>query len=161
MHFDPWSAALTAVNLGVVIFVLKVLLFGPISKILQEREDTIENSLSKAATAQQEAQELLENYQKQMENAKKEAQAIIEKATKIGEQKHLEITSQAREEAQQSLDKAKREIQGEKAKALEEIRKEAAVLAVMAAGKLINQQLNPKQHLRLVEEYIDEVGELQ
>ncbi len=161
MHFDFWTVALTAVNVGIVIYVLKLLLFGPIGKILKDREDYIEKSLSKAASAQKEAEELLEKYQTQMGEAKKEAHSIIERANKVGEQTREEIVAAAREEAEKSLEKAKREIQGEKAKALEAIRKEAAVLAVLAAGKVINKQLDPKQHQELVEEYINEVGELQ
>jgi F-type H+-transporting ATPase subunit b len=161
VHFDFWTVVLTAVNVGIVIFVLKLILFGPLGKILQEREEKIEQSLSKAASAQKEAEELLQKYQAQIGEAKKEAQAIIERANKIGMQTREEIIKEAQEEAQKTLEKAKREIQGEKAKALEHIRNEAAVLAVMAAGKVINKQLDPEQHKSLVQEYINEVGEVQ
>ena len=153
--------ALTAINVLVVIYILKLLLFGPVGRILQERENKIESSLENAATAQKEAQELLEKYQQQMAESKKEAQEIIERANKIGIQVREEITKEAKEEAAKTLEKAKREIRGEKAKALEQIRKEAAVLAVMAAGKVINKQLDPKQHEELVKDYINEVGEIQ
>ncbi len=161
VHFDIWTSVLTAINVGIVIYVLKLLLFGPVGKILQEREDKIESSLNKAAAAQKEAEELLEKYQAQLGAAKKEAQEIIERANKVGMQTREEIINEAQKEAEKTLEKAKREIQGEKAKALEQIRKEAAVLAVMAAGKVINQQLDPDQHQRLVQEYINEVGEVQ
>ncbi|KUO51294.1 MAG: hypothetical protein APF76_17605 [Desulfitibacter sp. BRH_c19] len=161
MHFDFWTVVLTAINVGVVIYVLKLLLFGPVGKILQEREETIESSLSRAADAQKEAQELLEKYQVQMSESKKEAQTIIERANKVGAQTREEIIKEAQVEAAKTLEKAKREIQGEKAKALEQIRTEAAVLAVMAAGKVINKQLDPKQHQELVQDYINEVGEVQ
>ena len=153
--------ALTAINVLAVIYILKLLLFGPVSRILQEREDKIESSLANAATAQKEARELLEKYQQQMTEAKKEAQEIIERANKIGMQAREEITKEAKEDAAKTLEKAKREIRGEKAKALEQIRKEAAILAVMAAGKVINKQLDPKQHEELVKDYINEVGEIQ
>ena len=161
MHFDFWTVVLTAINVGIVLYVLKILLFGPVGRILQEREEKIESSLSRAATAQKEAGELLEKYQVQMSEAKKEAQTIIERANKIGIQAREEIIKEAQEEAAKTLDKAKREIQGEKAKALEQIRNEAAVLAVMAAGKVINKQLDPKQHQELIQDYINEVGEVQ
>ena len=105
--------------------------------------------------------ELLEKYQQQMAESKKEAQEIIERANKIGMQAREEITKEAKEDAAKTLEKAKREIRGEKAKALEQIRKEAAILAVMAAGKVINKQLDPKQHEELVKDYINEVGEIQ
>jgi len=161
VHFEFWTVVLTAVNVGVVIYVLKLLLFGPVGKILQDREERIESSLAKAAAAQRDAQELLEKYQQQMNEAKKEAQAIIERASKIGMQTREEIIKEAQEEAAKTLEKTKRVIQGEKAKALEQIRREAAVLAVMAAGKVINKQLDPKQHAELVQDYINEVGEIQ
>jgi len=160
-NLDVWQIAMTAFNVILVIYILKLLLFGPVGRILQEREDKIESSLANAATAQKEAQELLEKYQHQMAEAKKEAHEIIERANKIGIQTREEITKDARKEAAKTLEKAKREINGEKAKALEQIRNEAAVLAVMAAGKVINKQLDPKQHEELVKDYINEVGEIQ
>lgn len=161
MHFDLHTLIFTAINIGIVIFVLKLLLFGPVGKILQEREATIENSLEGAARAQKEAQDMLAKYKEQMDNAKQEAQAIIERANTIGIQTKEDIVKEAREEATKTLEKAKREIQGEKAKALDHIRKETAILAVMAAGKIINKQLDPKEHQKLVQEYINEVGEVQ
>jgi F-type H+-transporting ATPase subunit b len=161
VHFELWTSILTAINVALVIYVLKRILFGPIGKILQDREEKIESSLANAAVAQKEAQELLEKYQQQMSEAKKEAQAIIERANKVGAQTSEEIINTAKDEAAKTIEKAKREIQGEKAKALEHIRKEAAVLAVMAAGKVINKQLDPKQHEELVKDYINEVGEIQ
>ncbi len=161
MHFDLGTMIFTAINVGVVIYVLKLLLFGPVGKILQDREVHIETSLAKVAQAQKEAEELLEKYQTQMSESKQEARAIIEKANKIAEQAREKVIAEAREEAEKTLEKAKREIHGEKAKALELIRKEAAVLAVLAAGKVINKQLDVEQHKDLVNQYIDEVGDLQ
>ena len=161
MQYEIWTIIFTAINVLAVMGILYLILFKPVSKILQDRDDKIESSLNNAAIAQKEAQELLEKYQHQMAEAKKEAHEIIEKANKIGMQTREEITKEAREEAAKTLEKAKKEIHGEKAKALEQIRNEAAVLAVMAAGKVINKQLDPKQHEELVKDYIDEVGEIQ
>ena len=160
-NIDPLMIAMSAFNVIVVILILRLLLFKPVGRILQEREDKIESSLAGAAAAQKEAQELLEKYQQQMADARKEAQTIIERANKIAVQTKEETIREAKEEAAKAVEKAKREIHGEKAKALAQIRSEAAVLAVMAAGKIINKQLDAAQHEELVRDYINEVGEVQ
>ncbi len=161
LHFKPWTFIMMAFNLLIVALVLNKLVYKPVSKLLEEREQKIEGSLRDAALAKQRAEEQLKEYEARMQSARQEAQEIIARAQKLGAEMQESIVNQAREEARKTMEKAKAEIQGEKAKALAAIREEVATLAVLAAGRVIGRSLTPADHERLVQEFIAEVGEVQ
>lgn len=161
MHFDFWTFLWTIVNLAVVIVVLNKLLYKPLSTLMAQREQQVEDSLNQAAKERAEASELLAKYQAQVSEAKAEAQQIIDKATKTGEKIKDEIVTKATEEAERTLEKAKAEINLEKEKALAMVRDEAATLAVLAAGKVVGKAITLEDHERMIKEFMDQVGDVQ
>lgn len=161
MHFNLSTLIWTVINIAVVIVVLNKLMYKPLTKLIQEREDKVENSLTQAAKEREEATELLAKYQAQISKAKEEAQEIIDKATKTGEKIKDEIVIKANEEANRTLEKAKADINLEKEKALAMVRDEAATLAVLAAGKVVGKAITVEDHQRMIKEFVDQVGDVQ
>lgn len=161
LNFDPWTFLLQAINLLVVVALLYFILYKPVTKMVAEREQRIEQALEGAARARREAEEALAQYQAQLAGARQEAQEIVTRATKMAEEIREEITTNASQEAEKTLAKAREEIQAETARALAEIRDQAATLAVLAASRVIERSLTPEDHERLVREFIQEVGEVQ
>ncbi|NLC76476.1 MAG: F0F1 ATP synthase subunit B [Clostridia bacterium] len=161
LNFDLWTFIPQVVNLLITIGVLYILAYKPVTKMLLEREQKIEGAINDAAQKREEAEALLAKYQEQIQSARNEAQAIIANATKVAEEMKEEIIANAREEATKSLERAKAEIALEKARALAEIKEEMATLVVLAAGRVIDKELSPQDHERLIQEFIVEAGELQ
>lgn len=161
LNFDLWAFIPQVVNLLITIGVLYIIGYKPVTKMLLEREEKIEGAINDAAQKREEAEALLAKYQEQIQGARNEAQAIIANATKVGEEMKEEIVNNAREEAAKSLERAKAEIEREKAKALAEIKAEMATLVVLAAGRVIDKELSPQEHERLIKDFIVEAGELQ
>lgn len=161
LNFDLWTFIPQVVNLLITIGVLYILAYKPVTKMLLEREQKIEGAINDAAQKREEAEALLAKYQEQIQGARNEAQAIIANATKVAEEMKEEIIANAREEATKSLERAKAEIALEKARALAEIKEEMATLVVLAAGRVIDKELSPQDHERLIQEFIVEAGELQ
>lgn len=161
LNFNIWTFLWQALDLLIVMGVLYVLLYKPLGKILAEREAKIEGSLKDAAGAKEKAERLLKEYETQLAGARQEAQAIIERANRLGEEMREEIVKRAREEANRTLEQARAEIAGEKAKALAAIRDEAANLAFLMAKKIVRKSLTPDDQKRLLEESLAEVERLQ
>ncbi len=161
LNFNVWTFLLNTLNLLVVIGVLYILAYKPVTKILLEREAQIEGAIEDAAKSQKEAKELLAKYDAQIKDAKDEAQQIIAKATKIGDEMGEEIIIKAKEEANKALARAKAEIEGEKQKALAEIKSEISALVVLAAGQVIEKELSVSEHERLIQNFLTKAGELQ
>lgn len=161
LNFNVWTFLSQVINLLIVFGVLYLIIYRPVLKMVEEREERIEGSIRRADEARDESERLRRDYEQKMEQSRQEALDIVERARKLAEETQQNAEKSAREEADRILTRARAEIEGEKAKALAEIRGEITTLAVLAAGKVIDQVLKPEDHERLVEEFISEVGNLQ
>jgi F-type H+-transporting ATPase subunit b len=116
-------------------------LLPQITKMLQEREDSIQGGLERAEKAQQESAALKSQYQDQLEQARQDAAEIRQKA----QAEKAQIIADARVEAQDAAAvvaaSAQSQIDAEKAKALSELRVTVGTLATDLAGKIIGESL--------------------
>ena len=134
--------------------------FPPITKMLDQRAETIRESLEKSEETRVEAERLLDEYKVQMAEARAEAQQVIEQGRKVAEAMKEDIVAKAREEADAVLAKAKETIESEKKAAMAELQASVADLSVAVAGKLIGEKLSTEDHVKLIERYVSEVGNL-
>lgn len=149
---------------SVAFFILLILLwrfaFPPIVNMLEKRTETIRQSLEAAERTRVEAQELLEEYKKQLAAAREEAQSIIEQGRKFGESMKEEIMQKAKHESEEMIRRASEEITREREQALSELQSRIADLTIKAASRVVEKSLDEKEHLRLIEDYLSEVGSL-
>lgn len=148
------------VNFLILLFLLKKFAYKPILNMLDERTKTIEDAISNAETAKTEAEKLRKEYETRLAEAKQEAQEVMAKATKLGEEMKNEIVTNAQNEAAKAVQKARDEITREKDQAIASLRDEVAVLAVMAAGKVLGKSITVEDHEKMVKEFVAEVGDL-
>lgn len=161
LNFSPWTFILQAINLFLVMGVLYLIVYKPVTRMVVEREQRIESSLASAAEARDQATNLLAEYEQKINSSRQEAQEIVARATKMAEEIKDEITSNARLEAERTLAQAKEQIKTETSKAMLELHDHAAALAVLAAGRVLERDLRLEDHQRLVKQFIQEVGEVQ
>ncbi len=155
----PWTIIFTWINLIILVFIMKKLLFKPVTKMLKQREDEVNSMYEKAEAAQKNAEVLEKEYTESLSGAKEEAARIVKEATKDATIKGEKIVSEAQEKAAAVISKAEKEIELEKQAAVKEIRNDIASIAVGVAEKVIEKDINEKDHEKLVEEFIDNWGE--
>lgn len=160
LGFDIGKFAWQVVNFLILLFILKKLAYKPVLNMLDERKKSIEDAINNAETAKNEAEAMRKEYETHLAEAKKEAQDIITKATKFGEEMKNEIVTNAQNEAAKAIQKAQEEIALEKNQAIAALRDEVAVLAVMAAGKVLGKSITVEDHEKLIKEFVAEVGDL-
>lgn len=158
LTFDFWTWFFQSINVLVIMLLLYKFLWQPLQKVMNEREQFVENQLEHAKTSRAEAERLLEQYQAQMRQAQQEAEAIIKAATEQAEETSQRIIREAEEQAERTLERAKAEIAREREQALAAIRDEVTGLVILAAGKLIGKTLTEEDHKRLVQQFVDEVA---
>lgn len=161
LNFNLWSFLIQALDLLVVLGVLYLLLYKPLGQIMAQREQKIATTLAEANTAKEKAEALLAEYQDKLKAARQEAQEIVEQARVLSEKAGAEILADAKAQAERTLEAARREIEAEKIKAVAEIREQAATLAVLAAGKVIERTLTDADHERLARKFVREVEQWQ
>jgi len=152
---DIGNALWTVVIFIVVVLVLGRFAWGPILNALKKREDYIHDSLQQAKHEREEAERKLKEYLTKIEAARDEATAIVEEGRRDADVLRHRIEEDARKEAQAILTRAKREISLATDTAVKELYELTGTLATQIASRILEKELNPKEHERLVSQSID------
>lgn len=132
--------------------------WGPILGAVESREQGIKDALDEAAKRNAEASKLLEEHKAQLADARRQANELIAEGRAAGDNVRKEIEEKARSEAQSILERARIEIEREKDAALEALRKESVELALAAASRLMQENLDQPKDRALVERYLGQLG---
>ncbi len=160
MELNMFDLIWAIINFLVILAILYRLFYKPVLRFMDSRRDEIARNISEAEEARTEAAALLNEYREKLAGAEQEAQEIVARATKAGEEARLNLLEAGRDEAATLLEKARAEIQQERDEALRALRQEVATLAVMAAEKILARTVTKEDHTRLVEQFLNEVGEV-
>ena len=155
---DFWTALFTLLNFLAVFFVGKRFLWGPVTKMVQERQKEIDDMYSEADTARASAKAMEEEYQGKLSGARATSEQIVRDAVSRGQAREEEIIRQANAEASAMMDKAVADIALEKKKAINDAKDEIAGIALEIAGKVVGRQLSDADQTKLVDQFIDELG---
>jgi F-type H+-transporting ATPase subunit b len=144
------------INFVILFALLSVFAYKPITKMLEQRQAKIKESMDQAEKIRQETARSEEEIKSHLETARKEGQNVIAQAVQIGEKLKEEAKQGARQEAETLIAKAQGEIQREREKSIEELRAEFADIAILAAEKVINETLDKKKHRKIIDEVLKE-----
>jgi F-type H+-transporting ATPase subunit b len=147
----------TILAFGVSILILRKYAWPPISKVLDERQALINESITSAEKTQQEADLLLAEYRQRLTEAREQADEIIVRARKAAEATKSEAAAEGQGRREELVEAARRDIEAETRKALEDIRKEVANLTVLATERVTRKSLTEADQKQLVEEALREV----
>ncbi len=151
---NPGLTLWAAITFLVMLAVLSKFAWGPIVKMLDERGKTISEAIEAARKERAEAEKLLASQKESLAKATREAADIAKRNQLEVEALRQELTARARQEADELVASARKQIIEEKSKAAAELRSMVADLAIDAAGKLIKASLDEKTQRQLVEDYL-------
>lgn len=149
----------TIIVFGALLFFLSKFVFPMIVKATVEREEKITAQLAEAEQMRAEANKVLDEHRELLAGARGEAQAIIAEARQAAERERAVAVEKTKAEQDELLARAKAEIAAEGERARAELRREVADLAIAAAGKVIEKQLDPAADRRIVEDYLSQIGQ--
>ena len=147
-------ALFTLVLFIVLLAILGKFAWGPIVTALDHREKHIADNIAQAERLQAEAKEQLVDYEKKLASASDEVRELLEEARRDAEHTKEEILAQAKADAKSEHDRAMREVSHAKDAALKEIGETSAKFAVEMAAKIVQKQLTPEDHARLVRDAV-------
>jgi F-type H+-transporting ATPase subunit b len=139
--------------------ILKKFAWPAILGAVEAREQALERQLAEAARDREQAAALLAEHQKLIAEAKSQAHAIIVEARSVGEKERALAIEKTRQEQEELLARARREIAAEGERAVAELRREAVDLSLAAASKLIEKRLDADTDRKLVQEFLSSLGD--
>lgn len=155
---DTWTLIFTWVNLFVLFLIVKKLFFKPIQKMLSEREKEIRSSYDNADKAEKEAEELRISYEEKISSSKDEAAKIVSEAVANASLRSESIVKEAQTEASNMIERAQKSIEAQKEAAFEELKDDVSSMAIDIAKKIIEKDINEKDHEELINKALEGLG---
>ena len=154
-----WTALFILLNTLIILFVATKYLFGPVMKIITDRQKEIDDMYADAGAAKDNALALQSEYQEKLAAAAQTSEQMIQDAVTRGQKREEDILQQAQQQARAMLEKANADIQQEKKKALNDAKDEISDLALAIAAKVVDRELKAEDHQQLVNQFIDQLGD--
>ena len=154
-----WTALFTLLNFLVVLFVGQKFLYGPVMKIIQDRQAEIDGMYDSAGKAKAEAQAMEAEYKQKLAAAQSTSERLVKEAVSRGQSREEEIIRQANAEADAIRAKAAADIAQEKKKAINDAKDEISGIAMAIAGKVVGRELTVSDQSALVDAFIDGLGD--
>jgi F-type H+-transporting ATPase subunit b len=142
----------------ILLFVMYRTVFPSVTKAFADRRANIEGKLEQAEKEREEAEQLLEQYRRRLRDAEDETQRILEDARGNAERVRRDLLAKAEADAGRELDRARQAIRSERDQAIRQLRNEVGTLAVELATRVVGDSLDRDRQLRLVDQYIDDLG---
>ena len=146
----------TLLAFGVTMYFLKRFAFPRISKALEDRANAIRKNIEESERQREEADELLAEYRKRLTEAREQADDIVARARSAADNLKAEATDEGKAKREELVAAARKDIEAETRRSLEQIRKEVADLTVLATERVVRKSLDEDDHKRLVEEALAE-----
>jgi F-type H+-transporting ATPase subunit b len=155
---DIGNAFWTVLIFVLVLVVLGKYAWGPVLSTLQTRESFIHEALARAKADRDAAEARLKEYEERLAGARAEATAIVEEGRRDAEVVKRKIEEDARQAANQAIERARHEIQMATNTATQDLYQLSARLATDMAARVIGRELSPQDHERLIAEAIDGIS---
>lgn len=158
LKVDPGIFLWTLLSFAVLLFLLWKAAWKPIISALDERAVKIRKDLESAETSRKEAENIFLKHKEMIENARDEAMQIVGEGRADAERIKGEIIDKAAAEAQSIVQRAYREIELAKEKAIVELKTEVVMISTDIAAKIIEKNLKPEDQRSLVEQALQKLN---
>ena len=149
---------ITIINITILFFLLRAILFKPVSKFMAERAKRVQDSIEQAQNEKEAATKLLVEYEKKLKEAESESRDILKTARESAERQAELIIADGRREAQDALNTALKQIETERQAALAKFKLEAAALVMAVSAKLAAKDFSGDDNRRYMNMMLDELS---
>ena len=157
---NPWTALFVLLNTLTIFFVARKFLFGPVMKMIADRQKEIDDMYSAAGEARSEAENLRTEYTARLSDANAASDRILKDAVVRAQRREEEIIRQANAEAQGIVEKAVADAALEKKKAINDAKDEISGISLAIAEKVGARSLAAADQQKLVEDFLNNLGDV-
>ncbi len=159
IHLDA-TLIIEVILFVIFLALLNRLFYQPLSTVIQQRAEHVEGGLRADEESQRRAEETRQEVQRQIDQARAEAQGLMAAVTKDVAAQRQALMAQAKDEADAQVRQAQEAIRRERQAAIDELRREAGQLAILAASKVIGVSLDTAANRELADRAVADVGGL-
>jgi F-type H+-transporting ATPase subunit b len=156
-----WTMIFAWINLLILYFILKKILFKPIKNMIDSRQKEVDDMYKGAEEAKESAEKMRAEYEEKLSRANEESEEILKSAQRRALLKEEEILKEASAEASRTLERAEEQIALEKKRALNEVKDEVSEMAIGIASAVIERDVKADEHKALIDDFINNIGKEQ
>lgn len=156
LGIDLWKLIVQIIAFLIFIFLLWKFALGPITRMLDERQERVRESMEAAQRMQDELKATATRNEEALATARQQAQEILADARKVGDAAIARAKEDADRQAEEYMARAQATLRAETEQARQQLRTEVANLAVAAASQIVRKELDPAAQARLIEETLAE-----
>jgi F-type H+-transporting ATPase subunit b len=153
-QINLFQVLIAAANFVVFLALIWTFAFKPVSKMLADRKDRIEQGLKDAEQARRDRENAESERVNTLTEARREANDILARAQKVAQETRDADIAATKEELERMRVRATTEIEAEKVRAIADVRSEVADLALLAAGRVVGETMSDERQRRLVNEFL-------
>jgi F-type H+-transporting ATPase subunit b len=142
------------INFGILLVVLRLFLYKPVLRVLDERKRRIEEGLNRVEQAAVQASASQDEARRVIEEARGQGRELVASAQEAAARLRAELEERARADAARLVARAREEVQSERDQAIQQLRREFTDLTIRAAERVIGQSLDRAAHQRLIDEVL-------
>lgn len=154
-----WQILISLANLLIIFLIVKKFLWNPVKKVMDQRQAMVEKQFADAAAAEDKANQDKAAWAEKLAGADAEANARIQAADETARRHGDRIVADAKDKAQGILRQAEAEAALERQKAEAGIKREIAAVGAELAEKMLERELNLADHEKMIESFLDEMGD--
>ena len=158
LAIDPKLIVVNIIGFLLLFWLLKKLMYKPITQMLDTRKEDIQSTYDAAEAHKDSMEELRKDYERRLAGIEAEAHEKIQAAVKEAQGIRDQIVGEARTKAEAVLQRGAEEIERERQKAITELRQEVANLAIGASSKILERDVDDAAHRKLVDDFISSAG---
>ena len=140
------------VNFLVFLWILRRLLYGPVTRMLRERRERIADSLREAENLRTQVESERTEFESELQRARAEAQRIRDDASSTAEAIRERELERARGDVERMRTEAQADVERERQQAAAELRAQTADLVMQATSRVLDRSIDDPEHRRLVQE---------
>ncbi len=159
ISLELWTSIFTLCNLVILFFVMKKLLFKPVKKMIDSRQQEVDDMYANANEDKQAAAQMKAEYEQKLANASEQSAAMLKDATRRAQLREEEILREAQDKAAQTIRRADEQIELEKKRAMNEIKDEVSGMAVDIASAILTRDIKREEHAELIDSFIENLGD--
>ncbi len=151
-----WSSLMILCNVFILYIILRKFFWEKIKKFMDDRAAAVQDAIDAAEAVNKRADEKMANYSKRIANVEEEGREIIKASKQQADAQAQIIIEEARQQASDIIAKAERTIEQEKAQAMEEMRKEIASIAMLAAEQIVGREIDSVGQDAIIDQAIED-----
>lgn len=153
-----WNILFNIVNVFVFYLLMRKFLFRPVTEIMQKRKNAVQASFDEADHKNKEAAHLKSKYEQALKASESDSMDILQDAKQRALEEQARIITAAKEDSLRIVNDAKKTMELERKLSQQDMQAEISELAILAAAKIIQKNMDDQVNHRIIQEFLTEVG---